>query len=119
MSGLTSHQSALLIAKAICELADKHPGDGVAHCRWLTRQSELGLTIDPYGLEALAPRRAPKAPSSSEVLTNRRLDNLEKAEAARPPIDVPGVLTNSSLDRELAEDERRRTLRQKLARARR
>jgi hypothetical protein len=115
MSAPTQHESVLLLARAIVELADDAPGEGVRHARYLVRAAEEGKIIDPTSVAAIAPtprRKIPRRP----VLTNALLQGIESIEGPREPVDLPGCLTNESVDRALAKQEHTRTLRERLAR---
>lgn len=97
MSGLTSYESQLLLARAIVELAEGKEGPGVTHARNLVALADAGINRDPYALQS--PKPAPK-PLSAEALTNDRMDGRPDRKKPKPtPIPGVGGQTNSGLDR--------------------
>lgn len=78
----TNEQSMLLLARAICELADGDlEGAGVAHARNLSALAARGLLPDLSSPPP--PRTDPRLPSPAEALTNETIDGTT------PPTPVP------------------------------
>jgi hypothetical protein len=96
VSGLTSHESSLLLAYAICEIVAGNEGPGVAHARTLVELDQAGVSGDPTAIAQ--PARGARAPDLSEVITNRALDGVPDDAPRRAP-DHRGWLTNRLADR--------------------
>lgn len=69
---ITHHESLLLLASAVVEVADGQPGPGLAYARDLVALADAGLLTDPSALRDPVPARKP--PNSGDALTNADLD---------------------------------------------
>jgi hypothetical protein len=101
MSGFTSHESQILLARAIVEIIDGTPGLGVAHARSLVRLADAGMTYDPSQL--------PRPPASATKALDRHNAIVTNETMGRPPgqpppmpVSPPGTTTNTDFDEKLA-----------------